>query len=51
MGMFFFGSIVGYICTGSMVDNYGRKLTFNFCLLIGAFGKLLVLISANLPVA
>lgn len=51
MGMFFLGSIVGYVCVGSLVDNFGRKMTFNMCFALGVFGKLLLLVSPTLPVA
>lgn len=51
MGMFFLGSIIGYICMGSLVDNLGRKLTFNICLLVGTIGNLFVLVSPNLVLA
>ena len=40
--MFFFGSVVGYIGMGSIVDNLGRKLTFNLCLLIAVTGNVLI---------
>lgn len=51
MGMFFLGSIFGYIFTGSLVDNLGRRLAFNFCLVLGSAGNFLVVISPNLGLA
>lgn len=51
MGMFFLGSIFGYICTGPLVDNFGRKITFNACLLLGLTGNLFVASAVNLPLA
>lgn len=51
MGMFFMGSIVGYACTGLLVDNFGRRLTFNCCLLLGVVGNLMVAGASSLVVA
>lgn len=51
MGMFFAGSIAGYFCTGPLVDNFGRRITFNACLLLGLVGNLMVAGARKLPVA
>lgn len=51
MGMFFVGSIVGYFCTGPLVDNFGRRITFNACLVLGLVGNLMVAGASSLPVA
>lgn len=51
MGTFFLGSIVGYLLVGSLVDNFGRRMVFNGCLVIGTFGGLLVSASVHLAMA
>lgn len=51
MGMFFLGSIVGYFCTGQLVDNFGRRITFNACMMLGLVGNLMVAGASSLPVA
>jgi MFS family permease len=51
MGMFSIGSIIGYICIGSLADNFGRKLAFNGCLCMATIGNFFVLIAPNLILA
>ena len=45
------GSIFGFFVIGILGDNFGRKLTALFCIIIGVIGYLVILFAKTLYVA
>ena len=50
-GMPYFGTILGCIFTGMLGDNFGRKNTLIFSLMISIFGYLLIIFAKSLITA
>ena len=45
------GSIFGFLVIGILGDNFGRKITALFCIIVGVIGYLIILFAKTLYVA